>query len=402
MSDGVTTVAPRSQSMSGGPPHMTMERWTSARSPWALHSVALLGNLTDSWIDLQARSHHEFDSRLLGLMVADGVERAQHWLLASDRPDLWLAYKGMYKSRGLSLVWLARAFNANPPAVVHAHYGTAAWGHIHLARSLNVPLVASFYGFDATMQRFICSPAWKRRYRKLFDEVAVVLAEGPAMAGRVAALGCPEDKLRVVRMPANEEVLADCSRTVPDPAGSFVVVAPGRFVEKKGLDVAIRVFAHALRGCNARLVMLGDGDLAHRLRRIASDEGVEGQVEWTGLLDATSYMRRISSASVAIYSSREAGDGDSDGGAPVTLIESQWLGVPSLVSDHDDLPFVAAPGGAIVLSPLDVDAWAEALRALYEDRGQLVAMGQAACDFARSRHAPAVNAREREQIYVSL
>jgi colanic acid/amylovoran biosynthesis glycosyltransferase len=376
-----------------------VESWTSARRPWVLHSVALLGNLTDGWIDVQARSQRKFDFRLLGLKVEDGVERAPHWLLAADRPDTWLAYKSMYKFDGRSLSWLARAFAANRPAVIHAHYGTAASQQRHFARALDAPLVASFYGFEATMRRFICSRSWLRRYRRLFDAVSMVIVEGPAMAGRVAALGCPTDKLRVVPLPANEELLACCTRVVPE---SFVVAAPGWFNEKKGHDVAIRSFARALRGRDAKLLMLGGGERESWLRRLASDEGVADQMEWAGPLGFERFATRLSCASVAVYPSREASDGDSDGGAPVTLIESQWLGIPSLVSDHDDLPFVAAPDGAIVLPPLDVDAWAEALDGLYNDRTRVEGMGVAARSFVRGRHAPAVNALRREEIYASL
>jgi glycosyltransferase involved in cell wall biosynthesis len=148
--------------------------------------------------------------------------------------------------------------------------------------------------------------------------------------------------------------------------------------------------------------MLGGGERECWLRRLASEEGVADQVEWAGPLGFQRFAARLSCASVALYPSREASDGDSDGGAPVTLIESQWLGIPSLVSDHDDLPFVAAPDGAIVLPPLDVDAWAEALDGLYNDRARVEGMGAAARSFVRRRHAPAVNALRREEIYASL
>jgi glycosyltransferase involved in cell wall biosynthesis len=69
------------------------------------------------------------------------------------------------------------------------------------------------------------------------------------------------------------------------------------------------------------------------------------------------------------------------------------------VSDHDDLPFVAAPGGAIILPARNLDLWAEALRALYDDPARVNAMGRASREFARRLHAPEVNIAKREYVY---
>jgi colanic acid/amylovoran biosynthesis glycosyltransferase len=110
-------------------------------------------------------------------------------------------------------------------------------------------------------------------------------------------------------------------------------------------------------------------------------------------------MGHIAGASVALFPSRTAPDGDTEGGAPVTLIETQWLGVPVLVSDHDDLPFVAAPDGSLVLPATDVDAWAEALQALYQSPSSLREMGGSAMAFAKAHHSPEANAAAREALY---
>jgi hypothetical protein len=72
--------------------------------------------------------------------------------------------------------------------------------------------------------------------------------------------------------------------------------------------------------------------------------------------------------------------------------------VPSIVSHHDDLPFVAAPNGSLVLGS-EVDQWAQALRSLYEDEAALTRMSAAARVFARKYHSPATNAAARLSIY---
>jgi glycosyltransferase involved in cell wall biosynthesis len=71
-----------------------------------------------------------------------------------------------------------------------------------------------------------------------------------------------------------------------------------------------------------------------------------------------------------------------------------------IVSDTDDLPFVTAPKGGIVLGSTDVERWADALTALYENPAQMARMGVHAERFVREEHSPDANARAREQVYL--
>lgn len=364
---------------------------------WILHSAPVLGGTTDRWIDLQAATTDRYDSRLLGGRVVSGADRRPYWLVASDRFGLRLGYRWIDATRGWSVTPVAAMLRGRPPAVVHAHYGPNGAYHRHAARALRRPLVTSFYGYDATKRVFFTQRRWRRLYSKLFDGAGAIIVEGPAMARRVGDLGCPSEKIHVVRLPADAESLRHCRAPKAD---QFLAVAAGRLIEKKGFDTAIRAFARSLGGKDdARLLVMGGGELGPSLRRVAVSEGVDDQVIWAPQMSFTEFMTRLSSAHVALYPSRTASDGDSEGGAPVTLIEAQWLGIPSIVSDHDDLPYVAAPGGSIVLPPLAVDRWAEALRGLYESTSQLSAMAERAEQFAKLHHTPAANLTARESIY---
>jgi colanic acid/amylovoran/stewartan biosynthesis glycosyltransferase WcaL/AmsK/CpsK len=375
------------------------DTWVLPESPWVLHSTEFLGVLTERWIQTQADAQCDFDARVLGQRIALGAERRANWLTASDRLRLRLLYVGMLKSGGYGGALLGRQFRLHPPAVIHAHFGIVGASHRKLARNLGCPLVASFYGYDASMERFVTSRLWRARYQRLFEEVAAVLVEGPRMAARVAALGCSAEKLSVIRLPADATGLADVVRRPPT---FFRVVSAGRFIDKKGFDTGIRAFAKALRGREARLVMVGGGPLEAEYRRLAEDEGITGQVDWLASLPFREFMSQIAGASVAVFPSRAAKDGDTEGGAPVTLIETQWLGVPAVVSEHDDLPFVAAPEGSLCLPPTDVDGWAEALQTLYDNPTLLDSMGAAGAAFARANHSPEGNAAAREAIYANL
>jgi colanic acid/amylovoran biosynthesis glycosyltransferase len=364
-----------------------------------LHSTPHLGELTERWIDIQAESADRYGSRLIGNSVAAGATPQPYWLDATSRLDARAAYGLMFVARGLPLGGLALALRSSKPSVVHVHYGLYGAQHIPLARRLHAPLVTSFYGYDATQERFTREGAWRRRYARLFAGGDAFLAEGPAMAGRIEALGCPVEKVHVIRLPADARGL---ERVDPQRADIFTVAMGGRFTEKKGFDTGIRAFAHALRGHDARLLLVGGGELEDQLRAVTKAEGIEAQTEFAGRLPFTEFMSALGGAHLTLHPSRTAANGDSEGGAPVTLFESQWLGVPALVSDHDDLPFVVGPDSARVLDPHDVGAWADQLLDLYNSPAELDRMGQAAASFARDNHSPEANTAARETLYDTL
>src|SRR3954453_4106975 len=99
--------------------------WAVPGGPWILHSTPTAGTLTERWIELQVQATDRYDSRLLALNTpVPGPERPDHWFVAGDRWLNRMAYRGMFKSGGLSPVWLARQFrDERAPTAVHVHYG---------------------------------------------------------------------------------------------------------------------------------------------------------------------------------------------------------------------------------------------------------------------------------------
>ena len=372
--------------------------WNLPDSPWILHAGLVMFADIDDFVDVQAQSTVRFDARLLGLRVLGDGPRTPHWIAAEDTRRDYLAYRAALAT-GRGSTWLRRRLRDRPPVVLHAHYGTIAARLTHLARHLEVPLVGSFYGYDTSLTSLVESRRWRARYRRLFHAGSAFLVEGPALAAKVEALGCDPAKLHLIRLPANEIGLARCRRAAPD---RFVVSAAGRFVEKKGFDTAIKAFARGLHDKpDAELVLVGGGELDDALHRLARDEGVEERVTWYGKLPFETYTNTAAAASLAIFPSRRAANGDAEGGGLMTLIELQWLGVPSIVSDHDDLPYTAAPE-LPVLPPTDVDAWAETLRHYYDHPGELDALGEAGRRFVHEHHTIAQNVAAREDVYTSL
>ena len=224
-------------------------------------------------------------------------------------------------------------------SVLHAHFGWSGKISVGVSRRLGVPLLVTFYGRDLSHR----APRLSRGglYDSLFATAARVLCEGPVLAARLADMGCPPEKLELVK------IGIDLDRFPFEPRertrGSFTFLQAARFVEKKGIDTTIRAFAIARRELpGAELRLIGDGPLKSGLVALAREHGVDDAVRWHGLVDYAAYRRIAADAHACVQPSRTAFDGDTEGGAPTVLLEMQASGMPVISTRHADIPTVVA------------------------------------------------------------
>jgi colanic acid/amylovoran biosynthesis glycosyltransferase len=260
---------------------------------------------------------------------------------------------GLPASYDLRIVQAARAYDCE---LMHAHFGPTACGVLGARAKLGIPLVTTFYGYDLAFARE--RPDWAPRYERLFREGARFVCEGPAMAAHLASLGCPADRIRIVKIGVDLEQFPFTPRT---PARPLIFAATGRFVPKKGFDLALRAFAAARPSVgDSQLWLIGDGPERARLERLSAELAVAEHVVFHGMVSYGDYQELMRRAHVALQPSRTAPDGDTEGGAPTVIIEMQATGVPVISTQHADIPSVVARPGELVPEN-DVEALAGAL-----------------------------------------
>lgn len=221
-------------------------------------------------------------------------------------------------------------------AVLHAHWGQMGWSSLPACRYLEIPLITSFYGQDLAAPHR--DAVWGRCYTRLFAEGSLFLCEGPAAATKLCELGCPREKLRILRIGLDLSLHPFSIRKRTRP---LIVVQTARFVEKKGLDVSIRAFAAARpRIGPSELWLIGDGPCRHELKALATRLGASSFVRFLGLLSHAEFRNALAGAHIGIQPSRVASDGDTEGGAPVSILEMQAVGIPVVGTRHADIPFI--------------------------------------------------------------
>jgi colanic acid/amylovoran biosynthesis glycosyltransferase len=106
---------------------------------------------------------------------------------------------------------------------------------------------------------------------------------------------------------------------------------------------------------------------------------------------------------IFIQPSVTAADGDTEGGAPTTLLEAQALGVPVVATYHADIPHVVAPGESALLAPeRDSEALAACLMKLLDAPERWSAMGRAGRRFIEEHHDAPSQVARLEELYFSL
>ena len=256
--------------------------------------------------------------------------------------------------------WLGqlRRMRGFKPVLLHAHFGDEAYRNLNLKRRLNIPLVTTFYGYDVSY--LVRSAVWRQRYKRLFAEGDLFFAEGPFLREMLIALGCPPEKVVVHRLGIDIESLPFRERARPHERPIQLMMAAS-CKEKKGIIYAIKALALSQYASHLRLTVIGDGELRQSLEEQAHQLGVVDRVTFTGYLAYPDYLKTLVSADIFLSPSVTAIDGDSEGGAPVSLLEAQALGIPVLATYHADIPNVVAPNSAFLVPERNPEALAEAI-----------------------------------------
>ena len=260
--------------------------------------------------------------------------------------------------------------------VLHSHFGNIGWCDIGVARQAKLKHIVTFYGMDVNylpMQ----DPHWRQRYRTLFKHVDHVLCEGAHMAQKVKELGCPAEKVRVQHLGVEVDKIEYRPR-VWHPGIPLRVLIVASFREKKGIPYAIEALARIQRFVDIEITIIGDASNEVRsqaekqkILTLIARHGLNDKVRLLGYQPYTILFEEAYQHHIFLSPSVTASDGDTEGGAPVSLIDMAASGMPIVSSTHCDIPEIIQNGISGLLAPeRDVDALADHLLWLtkYPDR----------------------------------
>jgi colanic acid/amylovoran biosynthesis glycosyltransferase len=274
----------------------------------------------------------------------------------------------------------------NQAQVLHSHFGNIGWVNMQAAKQMKLKHIVTFYGRDVNYLPNQ-NPNWYKRYRSLFAQVDCVLCEGPHMAKCVIALGCPEDKIRVHHLGVRVDEIAFKPR-VWVPREPLRVLIAASFQEKKGIPYALEALGRLQYDVPLEITIIGDAasearSQAEKQKIIEAIEkhSLQTKVRLLGYQPHAVLFEEAYNHHVFLSPSVTASDGDTEGGAPVTIIEMAATGMLIVSSMHCDIPEVVKNKvTGLLAQELDVDGLVCHLRWLVNHPQQWIKMLEAGLD----------------------
>lgn len=168
----------------------------------------------------------------------------------------------------------------------------------------------------------------------------------------------------------------DARSSLAIPPDAVVLLHVGRLHRQKGMEVVIEALSLVLKKVpEARLFLVGEGELRDSLERLARDEGVADQVSFEGsVADVAPYL---AAADLFVFPSRWEAFG-------IALLEAMAAGLPSVVAPVGGITEVATEETSAMPLQRHPRVWAEAIVELIHDEERREAMGRAATERARA------------------
>ncbi len=269
---------------------------------------------------------------------------------------------------------LVRELMRVKPSILHSHFGHAAWVEMPAAKKLDLRHMVTFYGYDVSRLPVV-EPVWRERYEELFDHIHLVLCEGSFMGGKIRDLGCPANKIRVHHLGIEVDKIPFRPRKWEQGQTLRVLIA-ATFREKKGIPYAVEALKDVADMIPLEVTIVGDADPEmrsqkekERILNTIGKSGLEDRVRMLGYQTHGALLDEAYEHHIFISPSVTAGDGDSEGGAPMTLIEMAATGMPVVSTKHCDIPEVFEGGKTGLLAEeRDVAGLVAKLRWLIENR----------------------------------
>ena len=252
-----------------------------------------------------------------------------------------------------------------PYDIIHCQFGPFGLFAMQMREAglLQGKLITNFRGFD--MSRFL-QERGQDVYNKLFQRGDYFLANCEFFRQRAIELGCPPEKIAV------HGSGIDCNRFnfIPRylPADGVTRVATtGRFVEKKGIEYAIRAIALCVQE-HPRLEyhLIGDGPLREKFENLIEELEIKPFVILHGWKEQGEVVEILDNCQLFVAPSVTATDGNQEG-IPNVLKEAMAMGLPVVSTQHSGIPELVQDGISGFLVPeRDAEAIAEKLTYLIE------------------------------------
>jgi colanic acid/amylovoran biosynthesis glycosyltransferase len=260
-----------------------------------------------------------------------------------------------------SFAWKLKALNAS---LIHAHFAQDATAALPLAKALNIPLVATFHGYDVTVQDDCAEKTWIQkqyfaRRETLKTSAKLFIAVSDFIRRNAIAQGFPEERIVVHYIGVDSQRF----QAVPNLDRQPVVLFVGRLVEKKGCEYLLQAMEQIQSQIpEMEVVVIGEGPERQKLETYAKQH--LKHYRFLGAQPPEQVQYWMQQAQVFCVPSITADSGDAEGFG-IVFAEAQATGLPVVSFASGGIPEAVAHEQTGFLAPeRDVEALATYLKTL--------------------------------------
>ncbi|QHT69592.1 glycosyltransferase [Rhodocytophaga rosea] len=245
---------------------------------------------------------------------------------------------------------------------VLAEFGPTGAEVFPVCQLAGIPLIVHFHGFDAWVDSIL--EKYKSRYRQMFEYASYIIVVSRDMEQQLLKLGAPRAKV-IYNCYGPRDIFFYLNSNFE----KINYLAVGRFVEKKAPYLTVMAFAEVLKQIpEARLTMIGDGELLPICKNITTGLGISHAIEFTGALSHEETCKLFEKSFCFIQHSIVAENGDSEG-TPVAILEASAAGLPVVATCHAGIKEAIVHGKTgFLVEEKDIKGMAHCMIRLAKDR----------------------------------
>ena len=324
---------------------------------------------------LPGRIHYLFDGYLPNRYSTDGGRTSRPLItfhlsqLRNKKPK-----KSVLQKR------ISKYLTQNKVQAVLAEYGPSGVEMLPVCMNAHIPLVVHFHGYDAFRSDILQS--YGTEYQNMFDYSSAVVTVSRDMYQQIVGLGCPEEKVHLIPYGIDTALFAYEGR---GPSSTFV--SCGRFVDKKGHKYLIKAFGRLCQEySSAKLILIGEGPLLLESEQLIHEMGIDKNVEFAGVLDASSMREIYHKAGAYVQHSITSHNNDQEG-TPLSILEAGACGLPVIASKHGGIKEVIMDGQTgFLIDEQDTESLYQRMKYVLENPSIAVSMGHRLSDYITENH----------------
>ena len=330
---------------------------------------------------LSGNIHFLFDGYLPKKYSIDKGE-SEHLISEYNNRKWYQLFKPRYRNDKDRLIDAVQQYLKNNKIdVVLCEYGPSGVELMNIVDFLKIPLIVHFHGYDAYRNDILSS--YGRLYKKMFSICSVVISVSQHMTSQLTMMGCPSHKIKMLCYGIDTELF----KKHRIPSNDFTYVACGRFVEKKSPFNTIKAFNLVLKKHpQAKLVMIGDGELLQNSKNLASQLNMNHAIEFKGAMTQLQIAHIFSKSNVFVQHSITTTQNDSEG-TPLTILEAMCAGLPVVSTKHAGIMDVVKDNeSGFLVNEGDIKAMAERMIYFIENKEIAMLLGENGSEIINSTY----------------